>query len=94
VLAAGAGVLGFLRWRRAARPLTAPPRELPRPMAAVDPNLRVSQRLVALDEARKKSEQAASSITWLDTGEMPKFDGDAPPPAPSEPGTPDDPDQE
>ena len=91
VVAAGALTLGFLRRRRAAQPVTpAPPSEQPRPMAAIDPKLRVSQRLQALDEARKQSEKAASTIAWLDTGEMPKYEGERPPEtaAPIDPETP------
>ncbi|NUO65156.1 MAG: TPM domain-containing protein [Gemmatimonadaceae bacterium] len=81
VILAGILVLGLLRRRRAAAPVPAAPVEQPRPMAEVNQELRVSQRMEALGQARKKSEKAASSITWLDTGEMPKYDGPAPDPA-------------
>ena len=96
VIAAGALTLGFLRRRRRTQPAVPPPAEQPRPMAAIDPKLRVSQRMQAIDEARKHSEKAASSIAWLDTGEMPKYDGERPskPVQPGEPKTPAAPDDE
>ena len=80
VVLAGGAAFGALRRRRA----TAAPRQAaptPRPMAAIDPDLRVSQRMRAIGEARKHSEKAASTIAWLDTGEMPKFDPERPPEA-------------
>lgn len=81
VVLGGALVLGFLRRRRAARPAPAAPAATPRPMAAVDPNLRVSQRLQAISDARKQSEKAASTIAWLETGELAKYEGERPPEA-------------
>ena len=92
VIGAGALALALLRRRRATQPAAPPPAvaEQPRPMAAIDPKLRVSQRLQAIDEARKQSEKAASTIAWLDTGELPKFEGELPaePPAPGDPPAP------
>lgn len=89
---AGVLVLGFIRRRRARAPVVAPaPAAMPRPMAAVDPNLRMSQRMQALTEARKQSEKAASSIAWLETGEMPKYENENPPSAePPKPSPTDD----
>lgn len=80
VIFAGGATLTVLRRRRgtAARRQAAP---TPRPTAAIDPTLRVSQRMQAIGEARKHSEKTASTITWLDTGEMPKFDPERPPEA-------------
>lgn len=77
VVIAGALMLGFLRRRRTVR-VVEPAPVAPQPMAAVDPTLRVSQRMQAISEARKHSEKAASTITWLDTGEMPKYEGEPP----------------
>lgn len=78
VILAGGAVLGALR-RRRARVTARPSAPTPRPMVAIDPNLRASQRMRAISDARKHSDKTASTITWLDTGEVPKFDGDAPP---------------
>ena len=91
VIGAGALTIGFLRRRRTTQPVAPPAAaEQPRPMAAIDPKLRVSQRLQAIDEARKHSEKAASTIAWLDTGELPKYEGELPPDsaAPSDPAAP------
>jgi uncharacterized membrane protein YgcG len=81
VVLAGLLALTLIRRYRASRPAAAAP--APRPAAAIDPKLRASQRMQAITEARKHSEKAASSIAWLDTGEMPKLedgvpDGDTP----------------
>lgn len=75
VILGGILVLGLIRRRRAAVPAPVAPVEEPRAMSEVNPELRVSQRLEAIGEAREKSKKAASSITWLDTGEMPKYEG-------------------
>jgi len=77
VVLAGVLVIGFLRRRRTPRAAEPAP-VAPQPMAAVDPSLRVSQRMQAISDARKHSEKAASTITWLDTGEMPKYEGGPP----------------
>lgn len=80
VVLAGILVLALLRRMKRAAPTPAP--VAPRPAAEIDPKLRVSQRMQSISEARAKSEKAASSIAWLDTGEMPKLDDPDAPPAP------------
>ena len=77
VVLAGVLVIGFLRRRRTVS-VAEPEPVAPQPMTAVDPSLRVSQRMQAISEARKHSEKAASTITWLDTGEMPRYEGEPP----------------
>lgn len=79
VILLGALVLLLLRRRRTLPTSTTAAVEEPRPAEEIDRTLRASQRMQAISDARQHSKRAAASIKWLDTGEVPRYDGNGTP---------------